>query len=239
MKSPGLLILLITLTLTYGANAETVDSLPPAPYVLYPLVNVARLKLPVEEFMNAIESDSNKEKRRSAVLKRGGKAGQDLLDVITKINVETTPLNDERLFDAHFASQVIFHRDYGRAVFQLAGYSFDKSLIAFADDCNTFGSCIKVVDIILEQAKNPEALQLVGLFFVTCPLSTPASRQQFWPSNLARACTQIMIAVKDFQDATCKATKELRKTCLITSKSKYCTGKENLFYPEFDCNSNN
>lgn len=238
MKLLGLLILFITLALSYRANAETVDSLPPAPYVLYPLVNVARLKLPAEEFLKAIESDPNNDKVISALLKRGGKPGQDILDVIAKISVETISETDERLLDANLAAFLIFFRDHGRAVFKLAGYSFDKSFITFADDCNTFGSCAKVIDIILERAKNREALHVWGLFYPLCAPSTPALRQQFLPQNLARACTQMM-STQDMKVAVCEIANDFRKKCEPTSKSKYCTGTENPFYPEFDCNSNN
>lgn len=228
--------LMVFILFSGGALAQA-DSLLAVPYALYPLINVARLQLPAEEFMNAIET--NPQKQRSAILKRGGKEGQKLLNLVAKTDAENTPKTDDRFeinFDAEQAKKTIFFRDYGRAVFKLKGYSFDESLVAFADDCNALGSCELLIRKILELTQNPESFQVIPLFTMMCSGSTPDTRKKFLPPNLIRACTQIM-SEAGFKVALCEGSVALRSNvCNSTRTSKYCTETRNFFYPEFDCN---
>lgn len=237
MKSLGFLFFVATLTVSFRVNAVEIDRLPAVPYALYPLINVAKLQLPSEEFMNAIEIDPKKQ--RNAILRRGGKEGQKLLNLVAKFDAENTPKTDKYFeinMDAGLASNTILFRDYNRAVFRLKGYSFDKSLIAFADDCNTLGSCAILINKIIELAQNPEALQVIPLFALVCSASSDETREKFLPPNLIRACTQIM-STAPFKAGVCEASTTFRSgVCNSTRTSRYCTETKNFFYPEFDCN---
>lgn len=254
MKSLGLwLSFIVALMASCRANAEYVDNLPPIPYQISALIRGAMANLPGDKFIKAIESDPNK--LVVAILKRSGKAGQELIDADNKwrCDDETTPMDDERkarCFDsavyAGFCGKVIINRDYARAVFKLAGYSFDKSFIAFANDCNTFGSCDIVADKILELTNNPESLEMLKLFVSTCSNSNPDIRKRFLPSNVAAACVKMM-GLEPFKSKVCEnkrdAPKQIQVICgsplsETAKKSNICANAGDFFnnYPEIDCN---
>lgn len=245
MKSLGIwLYFIAAITLSGRVNAEYVDNLPPIPYKLSPLIKGAKANLPTEKFLNGIESDPRK--RGAAIIKRGGKEGQELLDNLERCKDKIIPLTVERniycneiLFDTALIGTTLVFREYYRAVFNLAGYSFDKSLIAFAHDCNTFGSCQIVSEKILELTNSMEFMSMVGSFVFLCINNTPDIRKRFLPSNVAAACTQIMSSAP-FKNEVCE-DKQWKSRCNklpaeVKNKVKYCTKTGNDRYPEIDCN---
>lgn len=248
MKSLGIwLYFIAAITLSGRVNAEYVDNLPPIPYKLSPLIKGAKANLSSEKFSNEIESDPRK--REIAIMKRGGREALELLDNYKRCKDKTIPLTVERNihcneieFDTFLVGLTIMRREYYRAVFNLAGYSFDKSLIAFAHDCNTFGSCQIVHEKILELTNSMEFMSMTGSFVLLCMSNTPDIRKRFLPSNVAAACTQIMASAPFKNDAVCGGKDEQREffcnklPAEVKRKAKHCTETGNYRYPEIDCN---
>lgn len=232
-------------------NAEYVDNLPPIPYQAYALIRGATINLPVTQFFEAIagsDAKTDPEKSEARLLKqRGGKVGQELWDTAIKCDDKTIPHTDDdkaRCMDAAgdiaVGIMTIFWRDYGRAVFKLAGYSFDKSIIVYANDCNTFGSCNVVIKKVLELTNNMESGAPILLFSGFCSSGNPSARKRFLPSNVSAACTKIMSSAPLKEEVVCtdKNRDRDRSGCddKVRSKTKYCTEKGNFAYPEIDCN---
>jgi hypothetical protein len=245
MKLLGLwLSFIVALMASCRANAEYVDNLPPIPYQAYALIRGATINLPMTQFAEAIVG-SDPEKRAAILLKqRGGKEGQELWGAIAKCDDKTIPSSDDRKVrcmdianELTFVINTILLRDYGRAVFKLAGYSFDKSIVVFANDCNTFGSCEIVHKKILELTNNMESMAPPYLFGHLCGSNNQSIRKRFLPSNVAAACTK-MVSSAPFKEEICKIPVRDRSLCddKVKSKTRYCTETGNLLYPEIDCN---
>lgn len=244
MKSFGLwLSFVAAITLSGGVNAEYVDDLPPIPYQLSPLIKGAMINLTLTQFSNTLGSDKN-EITAALLQKRGGKEGQTLWDATKKCDDKTIPMTDERktrcveiAIDGYRAVQTILFRDYGRAVFKLAGYSLDKSLVAFANDCNTLGSCEIVMQKILELTNSMESKPMFTLFGGLCVANNSDIRKRFLPSNVTTACTK-MFSSAPFKEEICKLMARERSECSDNafSKTKYCTKTGYQHYPEIDCN---
>lgn len=241
------LYFVVALMASCKVTAEYIDNLPPIPYQLSVLIEGATINLPITQFANAIESDSNK--FTATVLKRGGQEGQELLDAFMKCDDKTIPMTDERkarcfdtVTDAVIGAKTILYRDHGRAVFKLAGYSFDKSLVAFANDCNTFGSCDMLMDKIFELTNNPESMAPAKLFIVLCAGCTPNTRKLFLPLKVAAACTKMMSSASFKKKIVCADKSLVRDQSIcndnnkIGRKTRYCTESGSILYPEIDCN---
>jgi len=247
MKSLGLwLYFIATITLSGVVNAEYVDNLPPIPYQLSPLIKGAMANLSPTQFAKAIESDT--EKQTEAIIRgRGGKEGREFWDVFIKCTNKNIPMTDERAtrchelaFDTMEIFPTIFFLDYDRAVFKLAGYSFDKSIVAFANDCNTLGSCEIVMQKISELTNSMEFGTMIYLFGTACAVNSPDIRERFLPSNIAAACTQIYTS-KPFKAEVCKINEKWRSSFCNNLhagviKSKKCSETRSHHYPEIDCN---
>lgn len=249
MKSLGLWFsFIVALMASCRVNAEYVDNLPPIPYQAYALIRGATINLSLTDFRNAIIDNTPKRdpsKAGLAILKRGGKEGQELLDAALKCDDKTIPHTDDdkaRCMDTGGDLAVgvltIFFRDYGRAVFKLAGYSFDKSIIVYANDCNTFGSCNIVMKKVLELTNNMESGVPIGLFVQLCSGSNPSARKRFLPSNVSAACTKIMGSAPLKEEVICTDKNRVKNGCddKVKSKTRYCTETGSLLYPEIDCN---
>lgn len=250
MKLLGLwLSFIVALMASCRVNAEYVDNLPPIPYQAYALIRGATINLSLTDFRKAIVGNTPKSslirEGLAVVLKRGGKEGQELWDAAIKCDDKTILHTDDdkaRCLDAvgdgAFGGLTILFRDYGRAVFKLAGYSFDKSIIVYANDCNTFGSCNIVIDKVLELTNNMESGAPIYLFVQLCSSSNPSARKRFLPSNVAAACTKIMSSAPLKEEVICTDKNRVRDGCddKIKSKTRYCTETGSLLYPEIDCN---
>lgn len=245
MKLLGLwLSFIVALMASCRVNAEYVDNLPPIPYQAYALIRGATINLPMTQFAEAIVG-SDPEKRLATLLKqRGGKEGQELWDAAVKCDDKTIPGSDDSkarckdiAYDLPFVISTITFRDYGRAVFKLAGYSFDKSIVVFANDCNTFGSCEIVLKRILELTNNMESGAPPFLFGQLCGSNNQSVRKRFLPLNVAAACVKISNSTP-YKEGVCKTPVRDRSLCddKVNSKTRYCTETGNLVYPEIDCN---
>lgn len=245
MKLLGLwLSFIVALMASCRVNAEYVDNLPPIPYQAYALIRGATINLPMTQFSEAIVG-SDPEKRVATLLKqRGGKEGRELWDAMVKCDDKTIPSSDDSkarcidiVTEAPSVIKTITFRDYGRAVFKLAGYSFDKSIVVFANDCNTFGSCQIVHKRILELTNNMESEAPLFLFGQLCSSNNQSIRKRFLPLNVAAACTRMMSSAP-FKEEICKIPVRDRSRCddKVNSKTRYCTETGNLVYPEIDCN---
>lgn len=247
MKSLGLWFsFIVALMASCKVNAEYVDNLPPIPYQAYALIKGATINLSPTDFGNAIFGNTLKSDTR-LIQKRGGKEGQGLLDAAIKCDDKTIPHTDDdkarcmdTAMDIATGSLIIFRRDYGRAVFKLAGYSFDKSISVFANDCNTFGSCDIVSKKVLELTNNMESMIPVGLFVEFCSSSNPSGRKRFLPLNVAAACVKIMSSAPLKEGVVCTDKNQVRDRSgcddKVKSKTRYCTETGSLVYPEIDCN---
>lgn len=168
-------------------SAEPLDNLPPIPYAQTPLIYSACHKLPKQEFIKSLigrkstddDNDSflGDEKFGLAMLKRGGAVGRQMAEdtrtkECTKNKLKGAMIGDK--LPSYCApviatTKMLFARDYYRAAFSSMGFSFDKSLIMFANDCYTYGSCTKAAErISIDISKNEQSLVAVLAYIEFC-----------------------------------------------------------------------
>lgn len=179
------LIFAAILAVPCALSAENLDNLPPIPYAQTPLIYSAVEKQPMGEFASSLigrkfvaDSDSfyKDEKIGLAILKRGGTVGRQMAeDIRTKEctpNKLKTAIVGEKLLsycDPVLATtSMLLVRDYYRAVFSSVGFSFDKSLITFANDCYTYGSCEKAGLRIIDISKNIQSMSALFAYTQFC-----------------------------------------------------------------------
>jgi hypothetical protein len=254
MKSLTLWICcVVALMASNMTNAEYIDKAPAIPYKQSELLKfeAAFENNTDEKFHATLGSDLNAQLME--LYKRSGKIGQQILDDKTcdDENVSNRPSElkahcADRYIDSNIIINTITRRETFRETFRMAGYSFDKSLVVFANNCKSLGSCDAATqDIMNLTGYPPGTTTLVKIFAMACSGSTPSVRNQLMPPNVAAACVKIMSS-EPFKSKVCElkidALKQGQSFCSqqpkeVADKMKYCSPgmKAWVDYPEIDC----
>lgn len=206
------LLAIIAMSATsFNLCAEDLDKLPPIPYAQAPLIFSATHKLPEREFLLALAGGDistkkdemfGNEKLSFAVLKRGGNAGLKLTEdsriaECTLNNMDAMD-KEQRSYcdDVQGVIKTIQVHEYSRAVFSSMGFSFDKSMVEFANDCNTYGNCDKAVKRLADISKNIQSLEMISLYVGLCKMASAVKsneqKELFLSKEIIDACPPVL-----------------------------------------------